>query len=349
MKRHNQFSATLTLTSIVLTSLVVLSFGCAKKEEKEIKIGHIAPLTGDAAIWGKWEVEGIDFAVEEINAKRGIDGRKLKIIHEDDKADPKAAVSALEKLITVDKVKLVIGATLSSTTLACAPIAEQNSVVLLSPSAQSPKISQAGDYIFRIFASSEIEGKHLATLADKFHIKSAALLFLNNDYGVGLRDVIRSKLSEQKIPIVSEQAYDAETKDFKTQISKIKAISPEALYLLGYPTDMGTVLRQIKEMGLKTKIFAPNSFEGEEIIKIAKEGAEGVIYVYPVLSDIDAANTVKRRFFEKYKQDMNVYNGMGYDAVYILSLAIEKLIKEKGNVNGEVVKNALYTINLNNA
>ncbi|MEM3112750.1 MAG: ABC transporter substrate-binding protein [Candidatus Anstonellales archaeon] len=315
-----------------------------KKEEKEIVIGHIAPLTGDAAVWGKWEVEGIDLAVEEINAKGGLAGRKLRVIHEDDKADPKTAVSALQKLITTDKVKVVIGATLSSTTLACAPIAEQNKVVLLSPSAQSPKITEAGDYIFRIFASSTVEGKHLSNLAEKFNIKSAAILYLNNDYGVGLRNVIKEKLIEKKISVLSEQGYDAETKDFKTQISKIKTVLPDALYLLGYPTDMGTVLRQIREIGFKTRIFAPNSFEGEEIIKIAKEGAEGVIYVYPILSNVEAANAIKKRFFEKYKKEMNVYNGMGYDAVNIISLAIEKSIKDKGEVNGEAVKNSLYAI-----
>jgi len=273
----------LAVACLMILALTLGALGCTKKVPEDIKIGHIAPLTGDAAIWGNWESDGIELAVEEINKAGGIVGKKVRVIHEDDRGDPKTCVSAIQKLIEVEKIKVIIGSSLSSTTLACAPIAEKNKVILLSPSAQSPKISEAGDYIFRIFASSTIEGKHLAVLADKFGIKSAAILYLNNDYGVGLRSVISKDLAAKKIPLLADEAYDAEMKDFKAQLGKIRGASAEALFLLGYPTDMGTVLRQIKELRLRLKIFAPNSFEAEEITKIAGDAAEGVVYVYPVL------------------------------------------------------------------
>jgi branched-chain amino acid transport system substrate-binding protein len=333
--------------AVVVILAVVLIVTQTRKEEKEIKIGHIAPLTGDAAIWGNWEVEGIELAVEEINSKGGVVGRKIKVIHEDDKGDPKTAVSALQKLITVDKVEIVIGATLSSTTLAAAPIAEKNKVIMLSPSAQSPKISEAGDYIFRIFASSTVEGKHLAELAKKFNVRSAAILYINNDYGVGLKSVISQYLRENNIPVLDEEGYDVEIKDFRAQIEKIKSLAPEAIFLLGYPTDMGTILLQMKELGLKklkTKIFAPNSFEAEEIIKIAKDAAEGVFYVYPVLPDLEYTKTIKQKFYDKFKKEMNIYNAMGYDAVKILCFVIEQVLKEKGKPDSEYVKDLLYKV-----
>ena len=330
MKRINRNSSLIfSIVSIIIVSLLVFSFGCSKKEEKEIVIGHIAPLTGDAAMWGRWEVEGINLAVEEINAKGGIGGRKIKIIHEDDKADPKTAVSALQKLIAIDKVKVVIGATLSSPTLACAPVAEKNKVVLLSPSAQSPKLSEAGSYIFKLFASNSVEGKYLAKLADQFHIRKAALLYLNNDYGLGLRNVINQLLSKNKISILAEERYDADAKDFRTQIEKIKSVKPEAIFILGYPTDMGSVLLQIKELGLKTKLFAPDAFEAEEITKIAKDSAEGVIYVYPIIPDIKANRSIKQKFYDKNKTEMNIYNAVGYDAVKILAFSIENVLSKR--------------------
>ena len=329
---------------MVILAVLMLSYLLSSGESKDIKIGHIAPLTGSAAIWGDWENEGIELAVEEINMQGGIAGRRIIVIQEDDKADPKTAVSALHKLINVDKVEVVIGATLSSTTLACAPIAEREKVVLLSPSAQSPKISEAGDYIFRTFVSSTIEGKHLATLAGKFNIKTAAIMYLNNDYGLGLSNVIQPLLTEKGISVQAVERYDTDVKDFRAQIAKIKTIEPDAIFRLGYPTDMGTILLQIKELALNVKVIAPDSFEADEIIKTAGGAAEGVFYVYPIIPDSEVAMDIKERFRARYGKDMNIYNGMGYDAVKILAVVIERSIEQANRIDGELVKNALYEL-----
>jgi branched-chain amino acid transport system substrate-binding protein len=306
---------------------------------KVIKVGHLASLTGDAALWGNWEKEGIDLAVEEINERGGIDGRKLIVIHEDDKADPKTGVSAFQKLIDVDKVPVVIGATTSSVTLACAPIAEKRHVVLITPSAQSPKISEAGDYIFRVFASSTVEGNKLADLAKRFSLNRVAILYVNNAYGFGLSAVIKQRMLQEGRQVVANEAYSDEAKNFRTQLAKIKAAKPQALYLLGYPRDMALILKQMKEMNLTMRVFAPNSFEADEILKWAGNAAEGVIYVYPVLPDSRKLQAVRQRFKAKYGKEMNVYNGMGYDTMHIVALAMQK-----GGLTGEGIKNALYTI-----
>ncbi len=239
-------------------------------------------------------------------------------------------------------MKVVIGATLSSPTLACAPIAEKNKVILLSPSAQSPKISQAGDYIFRIFPTNADEGKHLAALAESQGVQSAAILYLNNDYGLGLREVIHQLLSEKRITVVAEDRYDADTKDFRTQLAKLKDSTPQGVFLLGYPTDMGIVLVQMKELGVKAKVFAPNSFEAEEIINVVKGAADGVMYIYPTVPDTEAATRVKEQFRDMYGSEMNIYNAMGYDAVKLLASAIEQAMKSDGSINTSSVKNFLY-------
>jgi len=323
--------------------IALLVAGCGKKEPEVIKIGHLSPLTGENARWGKWESEGIDLAVEEINSEGGIKGRRLEVIHEDDKGDATTGVSAFQKLLA-QRIQIVIGATLSGVTLACAPIAEQNKVVLLSPSAQSPKISEAGDYVFRIFASSTIEGAWLAELAKRFKVKTAAILYANIAYGVGLHQVIREKMDQSGIKILAEEGYNPDNKDFRPELQKIKNARAEAIFLLGFPTDMGTILRQLSELGIKGLKFAPNSFEDAEIINIAQRGAEGVYYVYPILSDIEQTREVANRFRKKYNKEMNYYNGVGYDAVKILSLALESSLEESDGVKGELVKNALYKI-----
>jgi len=139
------------------------------------------PLTGDAAVYGEWDTQGIELAVEEINANGGVNGMQIKVIHEDDQLDPKTAASALNKLITVDKVPAVIGADASSVTLAIAPIAEKNHVVLITPESAAISISNAGDYIFRVFPSNAAEGTKLVELASNLNITNGAILYINND------------------------------------------------------------------------------------------------------------------------------------------------------------------------
>src|ERR1700741_1202433 len=126
----------------------IFLFGRIKASADPLVFGHIAPLTGDEAIFGVWEREGIELAVDEINAAGGVAGRPLTVLNEDDQGVASTAVSALQYLISAKGVRIVIGGTLSGTTLAMAPVAMQNKVVLLSPSAQSPKIAEAGDFIF---------------------------------------------------------------------------------------------------------------------------------------------------------------------------------------------------------
>lgn len=135
------------LAIIVLVVVIVL-----RKVPKDIVIGHIAPMTGDAAVYGEWEKEGIDLALEEINKSGGIGGKLIRVIHEDDQADPTNGINAINKLILVDRVQAIIGAAASSVTLAIAPIAEKNRVVLMSAVSAADKISDAGDYIFRVIA-----------------------------------------------------------------------------------------------------------------------------------------------------------------------------------------------------
>ncbi len=309
-----------------------------------IRIGHIAPLTGDAAIWGVWEREGIDLAVDEINAAGGVAGRRVSVLNEDDQGSPSAAVSALKNLISARGVRAVIGGTLSGTTLAMAPIAMENQIVLISPSAQSPKIAAAGDFIFRLFVPTNQEGAFLADLAIRSGAKSAAILYINNDYGVGLRDAVTTTLTG-RITIIVSEAYGTDTRDFRTQIQKaVGTTRPDVLFLLGYQADVATILKQLAEMDIKIQAYASNSFEGEETVKIAGSAADGVIYDYPVLLSTEQADRVRAAFRNRYGRDMNVYNGVGYDAVMVLAQGMKDAKAATGQLYGTALRNALRSL-----
>jgi len=327
---------------LILIAIGMSWYGLSQKQSQPvsqanepIKIGHSTALTGDVAAYGEMEKTGADLAVAEINAKGGINGRQLVIVREDDKGDPAQSVTAINKLIGVDKVSAVIGMLSSGGTLAAAPVAEKSKTVLLSAGAGSVKISNAGDYTFRIYPSTAQEVDILLELAKKLEKNNGAILYAANDFGTDLNEIALQKAPGQGINILISEGYDAEGTDFRTQLTKIAAKDPDVIFLFGYPKDMGLIMKQVGAMGIKTQFLAPDPF-GEISIGIAKSAANGVISVQP---SNETSAAFKEAFKAKYGNDPSSISAMDYDAVNLLALAIQR-----GGNNGTAIKNELYKI-----
>jgi branched-chain amino acid transport system substrate-binding protein len=219
--------------------------GCTKKE-KEIKIGLVTPLTGPVAPYGENVRDGCLLAVEEINQQGGI---KLKLIIEDEDNSSQDAVNAVQKLITVDHVPVIIGPVISSGLLAAAPIAEKNKVVLFSPSGMSDNIREAGDYIFRNRVSASQEAGVLAWYATvDLGLKNFGILRTDSDYGLSFANACRKIINEQGGKVFIEEVFEQGSTDFRAQLTKIKALNPKGLFLVGVPVELGNMLRQIREL-----------------------------------------------------------------------------------------------------
>jgi len=219
-----------------------------------IKIGAILPLTGDGAKYGEEARNGVDLAVEYENSHGGIHGRPISVVYEDDKGTSKDAVAAIHKLITVDKVPVVIGAMYSSTTLAIAPIAEENHVVLFSPSASTPELTHAGDYVFRNWPSDVFEGAEMARFAySQLELRKVAILSVNLDYGLGLERVFGKTFKDLGGSVIYSEHYDQGETDFRSQVRKVKEKRPDAVYLPGYYTEIAAFLKQAREAGLEVR------------------------------------------------------------------------------------------------
>jgi branched-chain amino acid transport system substrate-binding protein len=310
---------------------------------EEIKIGAILPLTGEAAKYGEDAKLGIDFAVEEINAAGGINGKKIQVVYEDSQAAPSQGVAAIQKLITVDKVPVIIGAMASSVTLAIAPIAEENKVVLLSPASSAAKITEAGDYIFRNEFSDAYGGKVQAESTwDELGIRDVAILYVNNDYGVGVADTFEETFESLGGNITAIESFEQGATDFRTQLTKIKDSYPDAIVVFGY-NEVILILKQAKELGIETQILCNPMFEDPEILEKLGDLAEGVIYVYyggfDPKSEEEQIKVFVSSFSEKYGREPGYYSALSYDAMKIISLAIEK-----GAFKSEGIKSALYAI-----
>jgi len=335
-------SAILTVISIVVASVIVFSFGCAKQEEKEIKIGAVLPLTGSAAVWGENAKMGLEIALEEVNQGGGVKGKTIKFIIEDSQSDPSKAVSALQKLISTDKVSVIIGDIASSSVLAMAPIAEKAKVVLMSPGASNPDISKAGEYIFRNWQSDALEGEVDAKFAyEHLRWRNMAVLYVSNAYGTGLKTVFEESFQKLGGKILASKSFEQGSTDMRSQLNKIRNLKLDALYMPGYPPEMAILLRQAKEMGIKIPFLSVQAFDDPKILETAKDGAEGVMFSVP--KPPDPSNPVVKNFNDKYKQKFSrapgVTSDTGYDALKIIVWAMNQ-----GGTSAEEVRQQLLTL-----
>ncbi|MCD4785297.1 MAG: ABC transporter substrate-binding protein [Candidatus Eremiobacteraeota bacterium] len=313
------------------------------KEKGVIRIGWIGVLTGDAAYYGEMVKYGTELAVDEINTAGGIRGKKIEVIYDNDQLDPKKGVSIITKLITIDKVPLVIQGTGSSVMLACAPIAEKHKVVYISPTCSNDKIKDAGNYIFRNWPSDNYQGKVVADFAFReLGLKKAAILFINNDYGAGLKNVFSRQFKNLGGKVLAVEGFDQGATDFRAQLAKIKNSGAGVVFLSSQYKEGALILKQTKEIGLKVKFVAPEGCFAPELIKLSGGAAEGVYVVnmhWAPDSDDPIVKDFVTKFKKKFKKDPEVYAATAYDCMKIVGKALEM-----DGETGEGLKDALYKI-----
>jgi branched-chain amino acid transport system substrate-binding protein len=328
---------------VVIIVIAGIWYGLSRKPKEEvITIGAIWPLSGGNAVYGIEIQNAIELAKEEINSKGGINGKNLEIIYEDDQADPTLGTKAMQKLVTVDKVPVVLGSWASGVVVASAPIAEQNQVVVLA-SAISPAITEAGDYIFRVQPSAAFYTAKSAELLREMDISSAAIIYVNNEFGVALKDAFVSDFEAKDGKVITIEAYSQGDSDFRAQLTKIKEKNPEIIFIPGYQ-DTIDVIKQIKELGIEAKILAGPPFESKSTIEKLEEMAEGVLYPYHFVAGRD--NPKAQQYEEAYLKKYGIHTGgfapLMYDGTYIIANALKKCGEDT-----ECIKQALYDTEYN--
>lgn len=309
---------------------------------QEIKIGVILPESGDYAAYGIKERNGVQLAIEQAQGRLG-DRYTLTVIYEDSQAVPTPAVNAMQKLITVDGVDVVIGCAFSSPTLAIVPIADRNEVVLMSPSASNPDLSGSSPYFFRVWPSDTAEGARTAEIGyEQLGLRTFAVFYGNNDYAVGLKDVFIPRIEELGGEIVAIEAYNEGDTDFRTQLAQIAALAPDGIYMAGYYREFARILNQARELGIEAQFLSCGTFPEPEILELAGDAAEGVVYVQPYFNRESSERVVQdfvRAYEEKFGIETGVYAAHGYDAAAVVCHVIEA-----GNTTSEEIRTALLEL-----
>jgi len=326
---------------VVVLAVVLVIIGLRSAKPGEIVIGWVGPLTGQYASYGKMVREGTEIALKKVNESGGINGKKLVVVYEDDQLKPEKGIAAFNKLVSLHRAPVVIQAAGSNVMLAQAPIAERKHVVLISPTCTSPKISDAGDYVFRIVPSDVFQGGVIAETARRdLKAKTAAVLYINNDYGVGLKDVFLKRFAEAGGEVLAADGFDPNTKDFRTMLGRAKDAKPDVVFLSSLYQEAALILRQGKELGLSPQFIGGDGCFAPELIERAGGAAEGMVVVNmhwdPESSDPLVAKFV-RAFKERTGKAPEVYAALGYDCLRIVADAIRR-----AGISPAAIKEALY-------
>ncbi|MBU4360488.1 ABC transporter substrate-binding protein [Patescibacteria group bacterium] len=301
------------------------------ENQEPIKIGAILPLTGKIAQYAEEARRGIEIALEQEK------DLKLEIIYEDSKSDAKEGVSAYQRLQTMDLPVLITGA--SPISLAISPLANQDEILQMGVFSSVADYSSPNDFTFRVTPRSEVENKKIASWAIEQGYKKFAFLYDNSPWGLGHYNFIKSEIEELGGEITSVESFLITDNDFRTQLIKIKNKNSEAIFILAHAQNAGMILKQAKELGLEKQFLGNKAIESIELLDIAGEAAEGIIYPYsfnPDSDDVRVRNFVSD-YQSEYKEIPTTYVAEGYDA---MSLII-KSIKQCEGADSQCMKNNL--------
>jgi branched-chain amino acid transport system substrate-binding protein len=308
--------------------------GCQKlTSENTIKIGEYGSMTGSEATFGQSTHKGIQLAIEEINQTGGIQGKKIELISVDNQGKPEEAAAAVTKLITVNKVVAILGEVASSRSLAGGPIAQRYGVPMISPSSTNPKVTQIGNFIFRTCFIDPFQGKVMADFAfNSLGMNTVAILRdIKNDYSVGLADYFTQTFRDLGGTVISDLSYASGDVDFKAQLTAIRSLQPQALFVPGYYTEVGLIARQARELGLDAVMLGGDGWDSHRLVEIGGQALENTYFSNHYAADSTEPNVVA--FVNKFKSRYgSVPDGMaatGYDAALVLIDALKRTQNQK--------------------
>ncbi|MGB8167003.1 MAG: ABC transporter substrate-binding protein [Chthoniobacteraceae bacterium] len=316
--------------------------GCQKTSTDEIGVGEFASLTGKEATFGISSHEGTLLAVEEANAAGGVLGKKIKLITEDNQSKAGESANAVNKLIAKDGVVGILGEVASSRSLEAAPICQSNQIPQISPSSTNPKVTETGDYIFRVCFIDPFQGTVMANFAKKTLKAQKVAIFtdVKSDYSKGLAKFFKEGFVKAGGQVVAELDYNGGDKDFKGQLTAIKSANPEGVFVPGYYTDAALICIQAKEVGINVPLFGGDGWESDKLTEIGKEAVEG--NYFSTHYSPEAGTDKGKAFVEAYKKRFNgklpdAMAALGYDSAMVLFDAI----KRAGTTEGPKVREAL--------
>ena len=334
------------------TSLLVLALAStfsANIYAADIKVGVAEALSGGAAQYGISIRNGFQLAADEINAAGGINGNKLQLVIEDEQGKKEEAINVFKKLIFQDKVLMVFGPTLSNSAQAADPIAQAAKTVAFGTSNTADGITSIGDYVFRnSVTEADVLPETLKMAVKKSGIKKVAVMYGNDDvFTKSGYDNFKKALEDLKVPVTTTETFAKGDVDFKAQLTKIKAGSPDAIVLSALLAEGAPIMVQARQLGLNMPFIGGNGMNSVKVFDLARDKADGLYVGSPWSASNTSAENAKfvKAYSDKYKSAPDQFAAQSYDALYITTQAL-KQIKLSGDLTADrsAVRDALPNV-----
>lgn len=334
---------------IALIALGVSLGSCAKGTGSTIKIGMIYNMTGAQASLDAPSANGAKLAAKEINAAGGVLGKQIELISYDGKTDAETIGKAATQLATSDKVVAMLGFSDSDMVMAAAPIAAKAGIMFVTSGATSPKLpAQVPDYLFLACFGDNVQAAAAAEYAYKnLNAKTVYLLIDKGmEYTMLLGKYFKERFTELGGNVVLEDYYQTGDKDYSAQITKLKALkpAPDILFISSGPDDVGTIVKQFRDGGVKQPIFGGDGYDTPLLVQIAGPGANNVYFTTHSLMDPEAGTPAAKKFIAAYKAEYktdpeNAFAGLGYDTVKLIADSITRA----KSTDPKAIRDALQT------
>ncbi|RLA63707.1 MAG: ethanolamine utilization protein EutJ [Epsilonproteobacteria bacterium] len=318
-----------------------IAFG-AKADAKDIMLGAVFPMTGPIATYGQESVNGMKLALKRINLK-GIRGKKVQLIVEDNKGEPVESANAVRKLISVDDVYAILGSVASSNTLAGAPIAQSAKVPMLTPASTNEEVTKMGKYLSRTCFTDAFQGEVMAKFAyNSLNKKHAAIIVdLSSDYSKGLARIFKKRFKAMGGTIIPQDfSYNQKDTDFRTLLRKVKRKKPDIIFLPGYYQEVGLILKQARQIGMVMPFIGGDGWHSDSLLKLAgKKGIKNNYYsshFSPDDTDPAVQNFVKE-YVAAYGSKPGAMAALGYDGLMVMADAL----KRATSLNREALQKAI--------
>jgi len=329
--------------AIVGLLVALVGAGCGRVEG--VVVAVVGPMTGDSAQYGIMAKRAVELFTEEVNAQGGllVAGKKLPLSFRvgDDKADPKEAASVATKFAADRNVSVVIGHFNSSCCLAGKPIYAREGVVEFSYGCTNPEVAKGSPWTFRNVFEDTFQGQSVANYAkDALGLNRVAVFYDNDDYGRGLKDSFVAQANRIGLKVVGQEAYDRESIDFRSQLTKLRTRRPQAIFISGLYNQGGLIASQTRRIGMKKiQILGADGMASDEYIRLAGPAAEGTIVTSPFL--FEAGGPKAQAFAKKFKARYGVapdwIAANAYDAIGMVA----KTIEEIGSSDRKAIRDAL--------
>jgi branched-chain amino acid transport system substrate-binding protein len=325
-----------------LLALALAALSGAAQAADTLKVGAVFPISGGQSTYGEESLNGADLALDDLKAKDAALAGKITMIREDEKSNPVDAAAAAKKLLNVDNVDIVFGSVASSNTLSMADSVVAAGKPLVTPASTNPSVTQKGDLVFRTCFIDPFQGSVLASFATtNLSAKTAAILLDHkSDYSKGLAQYFEEAFKAAGGTIVATEAYEQGKKDFKTQLTKIRAKKPDVLLVPGYYSEVGLIMKQAKQMGYKVPMLGGDGWDSPTLYELAGADAVTGHYFSSHFSPDDQDPMVQKfvkDYTARYKKAPGAMAALGYDGILVIADAF----KRAGSNDPQAMKKAL--------